>query len=363
MNAETKKRKIGILTFHRARSYGAVLQCYALCQILRKIFPDAETGVIDFSPSRFSASKDCGKQKQAEVLLKFLLSNVNVVTPESDTLNECLSAGVTDILVGSDQVWNPGILKENLRDYFLCDIPENINKYSYAASFGSAEFVLPSEVDRVIRSALADFKNISVREGSAVGLCEKFGRSDAIRVLDPTLHAGRSEFDHIADTGTLTAPVVGYFLSPTPLQIKVLKKIAHDKRLKSSSILVLNRKAPFFSFIKSSVNTGVPDFLHAIKNAGYVVTDSFHGVCFAILFEKEFVVLPSRRKERFTRIAELLEILGLSARVMHTAQANDVRNILNNPIDFNEVRQKLSLLRDFSGDFLKNLRSSENDGN
>lgn len=354
MNNCDKQRKIGILTFHCAKSYGAVLQCYALSQTISRLFPDNVTGIVDYCPLRFASA---GKRGDSEAFRNFITSHMNFITPQSTSLKECLAgSGITDIVVGSDQVWNPTILKDTLKEYFLCDIPENINKHSYAASFGVAELSCPPEINDILGSALQDFKSISVREASGIDICKKLGRKGAVRVLDPTLLAGREVFDPIADeSSALTASVVGFFLSPTPLQIKVLKTIAREKNIRRSDVLVLNRKTPFFSFIKSSLHPEIKDFLHAIKNAQYVVTDSFHGVCFAVLFEKQFIILPSKRKERFTRIAEMLEMLDLSERVMYGNQISDAKSILNSTIDFENICKRLLTLRKHSLDFLKNI--------
>lgn len=348
-------RKIGILTFHRAQSYGAVLQCYALLEVLQKLYPDDRTGVIDFSPDRFCGDKSKKKKNTSEVLNRFLESHINFITPSSPTLHGCLKeTGLTDIIVGSDQVWNPDILKDTLRDYYLCGIPDGIRKHSYAASFGVAEWNGDPAATDVVKTALQQFTGISVREASAVNICGSLGRKDAVNVIDPTLLAGREIFDPIAEKGTLTGSIAGYFLSSKPEQIKILKSVARAKQKKNSQILLLNRKAPFLSFIKASVHTEMADFLHGIRHADFVVTDSFHGVCFAILFEKEFAVLPSKRKDRFTRIAELLELTGLTDRVIHD-ETSDLDRILKTPVDFAKVGERLALSRSKSLDFLKKL--------
>ena len=94
------------------------------------------------------------------------------------------------------------------------------------------------EINDILGSALQDFKNISVREASGIDICKKLGRKGAVRVLDPTLLAGREIFDPVADESSVpAASVVGFFLSPTPLQIKVLKTIAREKISKDQMYL------------------------------------------------------------------------------------------------------------------------------
>lgn len=350
------RRKVGILTFHKSRSYGAVLQCYSLFRTLKDAAAaGTDVGVIDFYPPRFAkGANDPG----AEVFYNFSNKNLTMLTEEKNDLQECLrslkdtSCPVTDIVVGSDQVWNPSILKETLRDYFLCDPLTGVKRHAYAASFGTETLNADEETAQIISQALATYASIGVREKSGVTICRDLGRDDAQAVLDPTLIADPEIFQACIDPQLLPGGICGYFLAKAPYQAKMLKKIAKSRK---TAPYYLARKAPFLSFIKSLEFPAVEEFLSAIHNASGVVTDSFHGTCFSIIFKRQFIVTPSHRKERFVRLAELLETLGLQDRVIADYDICKAVQKMNEPIDYDRVYSVLQEKRAESRRFINEI--------
>lgn len=348
------KRKIGILTFHHAASYGAVLQCFALYSTLTKLVaPQDEVGIIDLVPTIFS--KNTGTPEM-ERFVKFSQANLKMLTAEKSTLQDCLAnvlvpdQPVTDAVVGSDQVWNPRIIKESLKDYFLYGELSGIRKYAYAASFGVNELPVTAEQEKIITEALADFDKISVREPGAVTLCKRFQCNNAVSVLDPTLLADPQIYEKFVNPELNKSCVCGFFLAQASYQSKILKKLS--KKLKNPALFI-GRKAPFLSFIKSAQQPPVEEFLSTLHNAAGVVTDSFHGVCFSIIFKRQFIVLPSHRKERFVRIGELLQKLGLSDRVIDDYNDQKACKIMQTPIDYTKVDALLVKYRSESQKFLE----------
>ena len=344
-------KKIGIVTFHKVKSYGALLQSYALLQTLKELCPTAEVGLIDLYPERFSKHSD---DNDFNLFRDFSTRYLNTITAAQKTLKECLqsvlepSQPVTDLICGSDQIWNPQIVKECLKDYFMHGDLDKVNKFSFAASFGVNNLSTDSETTRIITEALAEYKKISVREASGIELCKQFGRNDAINVLDPTLTANPEIFSKFRQHNLLADKVCGFFLAQKKYHPKILKKIS---KLLHTQPLMLGKKAPLFSFIPSCPAPAVEDFISAISNASCVVTDSFHGVCFSIIFRKQFIVLPSHRKERFVRIAELLEALDLQDRIVEDHSKAASQALV--PIDYDKVYTVLIERRRMSRDFLK----------
>ena len=127
---------------------------------------------------------------------------------------------------------------------------------------------------------------------------------------------------------------VVFFLAHAPSQAQVLKKIAGNCKTKA---VFAGIKASFWSFTKSVEFKEVYDFVSLIHNSRGIVTDSFHGVCFSIIFRKPFVVLPSPRKERFVRIADLLKMLQLEDRVCSSRKPEDAACKMQKNIDWQRV--------------------------
>ena len=347
----TSHKKIGIVTFHKTTSYGAMLQSYALLQTMKKLFPTSTVGLIDLYPKRFARHSN---DKNYHLFYDFSQRFLPTITAENETLQGCLqnvkenNEPVTDLLCGSDQIWNPRIVKECLRDYFMYGNLGNVNKYSFAASFGVSELETDSESARIITEALSSYRKISVRESSGIALCGKFGRYDAVNVLDPTLNADPAIYSNFLKHNSFADRVCGFFLAREKYHTEVLKKISNGL---CKQPLMLGSKSPFLSFIKSFSAPTVEEFVSTISQSSCVVTDSFHGVCFSIIFRRQFVVLPSHRKERFVRIAELLQILGLTDRV-----ADDYRQasqIALRAINYDKVHMILAAERQRGWDFLR----------
>lgn len=357
MNDSTLSKigKIGILTFHRSASYGAVLQSYALSTVLKNLFTNYETGIIDFFPPRFFKHRN---KKRNQCFYDFADHNLNLLTDEKPVLAECFSAlkdpslPISKIVVGSDQVWNPAITKENMADYFADTIPQGVEKYAYAASFGVADLQSDEAEKTKITAALDGYRKISVREKSAIDICRNFGRSDAVNVIDPTLLAEPGIYMKFIKNTPKQPLLNGFFLSEDSCRINILKQVAG---VTDSKVVLIGRKAPFFSFIKSCIAPDVADFLTMLYHSSGIVTDSFHGVCFSIIFQKPFIVLPSHRKERFTRIAELLETLNLTDRVISDYDPARAVKQMQTPIDYGKVGIIIEQWRKESLDFLKTI--------
>lgn len=252
------------------------------------------------------------------------------------------------VVVGSDQVWRADYLPNRaVEDYFLgFATSPGIRKISYAASFGRGDWQFPEMTPRVA-PLLAQFDAVSVREMSGVSICRsEFGRSDARTVLDPTLLVDPALFKaiaapHVQRRGKL---FLEYLLDPTPHTIRVRTDIAEAL-------------GPNHTFSLLTTDAGrkvrdVPSWLRDFMDADYILTDSFHGTVFAILFEKNFVSMMNRERggDRFT---SLLGQLGLMDRLLVEGDPDRARDLARTPIDYGPVREKLAALRQSSDAFLR----------
>lgn len=325
--------KIGILTFHRAINYGAVLQAYALQHVLRE--QGHEALVIDYCPSYMKRAyrlffierikgqglignlqmllREClafpSRYKRHKAFARFIHTHIHL----QKMCKETLVSQYSTLIIGSDQVWNAGITKGMDAMYWGTDsIFDDIKHISYAASAGNIkdiELLAP----QAINDALARFVAVSVREQSLVDyITSKTGIIPKL-VLDPVLLAGRNAFESLIPLRKSDKPYLLLFsLCRNDSAYAYAKEIAKDKGLEMIEMIsngeVLRDKAVITS-------ASPYDFLSYFYNAKYVVSTSFHGTAFAILFHKDFCVY-SDNIYTGERMFNLLEMLDLQERLV-----------------------------------------------
>jgi len=364
--------KVGILTFHRADNYGAVLQTYALYSQCMAMGYNTE--VIDYR---------CSAIENAYLPIKFpkLRKNmyrwaVNVVdylrfgcdwnekkdkfdsfrelfpvsSPYYDSSSKRkVEAEYDCIITGSDQIWNTDVLC-NKPNYWYCFKKETLKAkvISYAASVGS----LPRFQERFseYEPILSEYDALSVREaGVQVYLEEKLHRK-IYTVLDPTLLVDKQLWlDLVNCEGTNNNNCLVYY---DVAQNNLSRRIAGDiARQSKYTVVKFNKMKSPTNNTKYLSDAGPIDFLNSIYSAECIVTSSFHATVFSILFQKKFIaVLHPITGERIT---SLLSILGLENRIVYRYR-KDVMEIMNQPIDYASVELKLSELRTSSIKFLEN---------
>jgi hypothetical protein len=321
--------KIGILTFQWAVNYGAVLQMYALKTFLEKN-GDVKVDILNFTPKELSSQyslnifskglsykhrilrlmENIVKRNQYNKFSSFLDQNFNLTKLISDSTDLKETVKEYDlIIVGSDQVWNSEITKEYLTDYLLYGY--DCNKVSYAASFGSES--IPNEIIGIVKDSLKDFEYISIREKNSIDYLKNIIENKKLSlVLDPVFLLTNEEWS----TLSIDAPppkenyILLYMLEYNPSMITTAKTIS-----KSLNLPVYSIEIPFIRFLKDSEgikkmhNVGPKEFIALFKNASYVLTNSFHGTSFSLLFEKEFISFT--HPKRNLRMKNLMEIYGL----------------------------------------------------
>lgn len=338
-------RVIRILTFHSAYSYGAVLQTYALYKFLSNRYTDVK--VIDFRPSYFTLRWVWNKPKTWLLCFQFRFRKMEIkYTKEISEGDLRMSAPTADTyVIGSDQVWNPDITKSVQDIYFGDFIPQSIKKISYAASFGRTSFT-DSEIEK-IRSLIHDFEAISVREESAVVLCRQILDKDSECVLDPTFLL--DDYTHLFHGKKVKKELGIFVLNNNSNEIfDTALLIARKLSLKPK---IINKNRPLKDF-KIIPYPSIPRFLKEIYNSRFIITNSFHGLAFSIIFNKQFAFVSTDSKNE-TRAQNILEKLGLTNRLFYSYEALAQSNIWDDVIDYNIVNAQLAKLRKQSVSFLE----------
>lgn len=363
------KSKIGIITFHKACNYGAVLQTYALQEELKKIFPEYEVKIIDYycpaiedrtSPfffikdgniiknvlryiylfipkyRKFKCFSKFRNKYLSETLIRYNSDNVDLLN------NEFLA-----IFTGSDQVWNLNATKED-ENYFLKGIKKDTYKCSYAASFGFEE-VVKTYYDKIL-SLVKDFDYISLREN--IGVKELFEKNNIkIHVnVDPTMLLKNTDWDHVVcDNKNLVNGeyILLYCVLKTKRLVDYAKKLSERTGLPVYSI----SNHSDYSAFKQLRDCGVEDFLSLIKNAKYVVTTSFHGTVFSIIYHKNFVTEIDTFSSKNTRVENLLNILNIKDRIIENNSFD-----IDNKIEWENVDSKLQTCIEDSENYLYTIK-------
>lgn len=351
---------IGILTLHYGLNYGGVLQAYALQKTLQLSGYDCK--IIDRIPSSFGNYKYLIKRMFIHPFTHpgfayFRRHYLHYKTYPVFTSNQMqkLSRKFKTIIVGSDQVWRKGIFSVD-GNYFLNFLSEaNRTKgISYAASFGVDNWEYDIKETEEIKRCLAGFKAISVREESGVSLIREKCNLNSICVLDPTLLADSKIYDPLLRKSNLITggKLVSYILDWNDYKKNVTKELTSKLGKEVFHILPhqRNRKGYLHGFIDQE--PFVYDWLKAIKDSDFVITDSYHGTIFSIIFNKQFLVIGNRERG-LTRFVSLLKKFNLTERILNETEPLRTEKLLEKNIRYDLVNRILSEERNNSMVFLR----------
>lgn len=357
--------KIGILTFHCAHNYGAVLQCYALQEYLKEVGHDVE--VIDYRPHYLLEPYNIFKKTRVisknpirmaknivwEIILlyyrykrhssfnSFIKNKLKLSQRvEKDKIPETYEA----YIIGSDQVWNTSITQGFDKIHFAYfPFPKKEKKYlSYAASMG--ETYLSPEKEEYMKIALNNFDYLSVRENDMVDLLQPLVKSPITQVLDPTLLINASIWEKLIHNPNIKNKyVLVYQVRVNEQTLKIAQQIANQiGGIVIEAVAYINRNCR-----KNNYQTASPqDFLSLIKHAACVVTTSFHGTAFSVIFNRPFYTIYLN-DGRDSRSCSLLEAVELKNRIITLHEVPTFE-----PINFEQANNKLEDLRKQSRAFL-----------
>ena len=366
---ERRFHKIGILTFHWADNYGAMLQAFGLKTWLAKQM--YEPFIVNYSPVQLRGRDwlvPYAPFKSPENRLKFAVNGFfrNIQTGSEWFLQkrnmrrfreEYLTAGqkilrrlrsLSDIdadavITGSDQIWNPDITFGLLPAYFGAFENARIKKrIAYGASLGS--YSLPEEYEAEFAGLLDRVDCISVREkGAAEYIKSRFHRN-AADVMDPVFLLDPQDWFAIESCPAQSDYIFYYETEPNENLRRFARRLSEEK---GSKVIALAYRAPKSPLPFHTVcSAGPAQFLGYIHLAKYVLTNSFHAVAFSLIFHKPFLVYNHRTLG--ARIEDLLLSLGMSERIMTPTCVQDI----DAEIDWMELERRIFDKRKQSEDFL-----------
>lgn len=342
--------KIGILTFHEADSYGAVLQAYALQETLTGLGADSEfvqirtatTTQAPPSPSTPAAAlfarriQEAGKKRE-QLFEEFRDQYMHLSKPYQPT--DAIDCDYDCFIAGSDQIWNFRIPGADARYFLPFATPEK--RYSYAASFGAD--ALPEKAKSWVAEQLSKFSGISVREESGRQIVSELIGSNAEVCLDPTLLPDRNTWEALTSNEASENYVLLFMLKYDEVLVQKAKEEASKRELPLRIIT-----AAFMPQVGMEAwnSTGVIHWLSAIRHADCVFTNSFHGMVFSLIFGRDFHIekLGGELSTRNGRLEELLADLEL----------NESLNGVVSP-DYDKVWQRLTYRKETSLAYLRRI--------
>jgi hypothetical protein len=365
-------KKIGILTFHLAHNYGAVLQSYALQNVLSK--EEYEVNIINYYNKRIYSRykvicpirknlikylkiiiKDIPyykmKSKRYSAFNSFINKNLKLTKKyNSKKMLEKSNLKYDVIIAGSDQIWNKNIVGE-LSDIYTLNFRCSAKKISYAASIGDISQIKKNKNE--YKSKLKNISALSVRESDAQQELEKTLKKDIKCVLDPTLLLSKDEWNEYIkqakNKNIKQRYILAYVVEPDEEYVKIVNYLSEKTGL---GIIHFDKKNPGFkNIIKSSFEEGPLEFVNYIKNAEYVVATSFHATVFSIIYNKNFFIIPHRKTG--ARVVDLVNKLGVEDRIYYDIDSFQ-KTDYNKKIQWDKIEKKLKEEREISKKWLIN---------
>lgn len=345
-----EKYHVGIVGWWYNLNYGGTMTYFALNKAIQKL------GYSVLMIRRSSSSPQMPNDNT--VPMRFAKKYYNIsrlyTTREMHWINYSCHAFIS----GSDQLWNPYLEEFSGPEFFLSFVNEHNLKISYASSFGNIEHV-PSEFKEKYKPYLDRFNAISVREDYAVEICKSDFGIQALHLCDPIFLCDKEEFIKIADTSKIELPekyLLNFLLDPSSEKVSAYRYVKEQKHIGSNinftDLQNVKERMNGFEGEKVYGNAEIEDFIKAYINAEFVVTDSFHGTCLAIIFNKPFISIANKKRGE-KRFISLLNWLGLTNRLVYNLDEIYNRPELFSEIDFRNVNKIISESKEQGMSWLK----------
>ena len=373
-------KHIGLLNIQRCDSHGAVLLAYAMEHFLLE--EGYAVNTIDYKYAgrivennvlkklinkllikwkkqlhmSYANKTVCGESVKSEYDIQHshfeeFRKNLLTLTKEVTNVNDQMVNSFDAIVVGSDVVWKPEIARCIDRElYFLRSPKKEIRKVAYAASIGTNDAEFLEKYEECYENAFDRLDFISVREKSSVSFIKKFTDKQVDVVIDPVFLLDKSEYMKIekkTDYKVKGSYVYVYILGTNEKAIKLANDFAAKNGL--SIVLDINESFELSNLItvpcQSAISAGPQEFLYNLRNASYVMTDSFHATAFSIIYNKPFWVF--KRGKISVRMSDLINTFSLGGRM-----ASDTLDDSN--IDWVCVNQEILKIRKAGAKWLLN---------
>lgn len=341
-----KYKSIDIINFWHTNNYGANLTAFALQNVLQQLGFENELVNNSLNINEIRLKKCFGFDFQKQHLI-----TTKPVAQSADVLNSYCEIFIT----GSDQVFRPIYTQNKLEQYMLDFATPNKKKIAFSASFGvdKEQFIKenPPEIIEHMKNSLKSFDFISVREKSGVEICRDLYDIDAEWIIDPVFILDKSKYDELIenddkkilkqvqnDNNTIyTDKIVAYVLDTSKEYKKAYKYLS--KKYNKKVVETANS------------NISVESWLKSIRDCELFITDSFHGMCFALIFNKPLICLANKSRGR-ARFDSICEMLGVKNQCIESISEVLQKDCVFK-VDYDKVNQRIAVERQRGLDFSK----------
>lgn len=370
--------KIGIVTFWDTPvNYGQVLQGYALEQKLRGwghipfIVRYTMAEEVKFDTFKMKIMRILrGQRTLADIVKRFTSKNQNQIDRKfplfkrqymfySEKFYDSYQSLVDDFeeadcyISGSDQVWGAWGSLYKKRVMLMSFLPDKVKRFSYAASFGRTS--LSPEEESVFKNELKKYISISLRESSAVKLCNRLGFNEAVEVLDPTLLYTKDEWINMLGLTIKKPEKKKAFIYMVGIPKQILKRII--LYLEDREYEIANVETTAYIDTKTGIQPTIEEWLELILGSSLVVTNSFHGTVLSVNFNTKVLSLSKQLRGKVSgqdeRIKSMLHNVGLSEYFLTDFSDSTFDDLIKKNVNWLDVNEKMKAMRIFSNAFLK----------
>lgn len=350
--------KIGILTHHYVKNYGAFLQMKGMYETLQKVYPNAEVLIVDYVNGKhwrknilhvlhyrreidtpYIYSK---KIKQLNCFTKY--ERLLPRTKKVHNADDIKKLGLDLLVLGSDEIWNlKGSGYHSLK--FGCGL-DGMEIIAYAPSVGAVtdETVIPDE----IKSGLMNIKKISGRDVETIRFVKRVVGREAVKMLDPTF---LYNFDVDIEKESIQQKPYNYILIyDCKLTDELAKELRHYADEHGYKILGAGDYKKYYDEV--TINLTPYEWVSLFRNAEKVVTGTFHGTVFSIKYDRDFICYPTE-KNRINKISSLLKDMGLEERLVKVENENEFLRLLDTYTDYNYAHAYIDEKRKQAIEFLR----------
>lgn len=354
------KKNIGLLTFHKSINYGSVLQAWALTKTISKKY---NVEVIDYKPNQYEYLYNLYRswntinnfkynlkriplrkaiKNQSYLFKKFREEQLPLSQIEYNSANANKVADYYNaIVVGSDQVWN--LRAKDCDSVFFLPFSFNGKKVSYACSINDTDYT-EERCSDALKNQICNFDFISVREKPGSEKLQNYilNKKKVYTLLDPTLLCDKEEFESLLSDRIIKENYIFlYNVWTSEAGIQAAKYISEKFNMPVYTIMTASNIKEIKLLEKKGINvekvkTSPSDFLNYFRYASYVVTESFHGTAFSLIFERPFVCVSKRTNDE--RLVNILELVDLKDRYIKPNNLTEFD--FTSQIDYVRVNEK-----------------------
>ena len=328
----------GVATMWFGYNYGAILTSYALYRLLEEM--GKRPVLLDYSPL-YGVGKFMETDGMARAFMR--RHSIGFTAPlEGDEAYDALNDTLDTFIIGSDQVWRWRYTACCGLAYFLDYVRGDKRKVAFASSFGVEREERPAESVERARCCLQVFDAVSVREKSGVDILREHYGIDGEWVLDPVFLCQMEDYDSLCECAERQESpyVLSYVLEPDDAIRRHIAAISAERGARAVNMVDAQRDYEemqrLFGGGQIARDVSPEQWVRNIRDCDFIITDSFHGVCFALMFNRPFLCVAPPVRGR-TRFDSLLELVGLQRCMLSPDYTEEEWNAAVAPIDWAQV--------------------------